>query len=630
VPFENLGLATPVVLAGVSAGTSFFLPVPDGLRAATLTGRLVAAAGTAGGEVVFSSQGHRLSAVGFTADPAGGEPFSVALGAVRAVNGVVRIDITSSLPLSDRYCQGQFQRPEVDLDGMAVAYSGQSTRPTTVGQFLPPFLDKVRLWVPAALDGPVDEAAIEIADEVVVRYGAQPVTVEVHTLGSGDLPDPGAFDGRIRDVVLTGAAGAAAGPAGVRIAVSTSGASLLVISGDGDALRRQVDLTVGQLVRLVATNDVTAAGQFIPKRIPALEQPFGELGLASLAAYGSGQLQFVVHFAQSDFGQMIDRARLHVSGTYTPVPSGAAASLSVYFNDTLVATRLADRSGAFHVAPVIAPADLRRDNTVEVRFQYVPADGPCARADVPVDVQLSADASVETHAGVSLQVGFQRLPQALLPDSDCAFDVGDPVSLAAAVEVFAGLQRLSRVPLVPRVVPIGQVVSGTRPAVIVTSDPAAITALHPTVDLTAGAPHLTVATSGGHVDLGVAPAVTQVFTNRGRAILAVVTRPEAASSLPALVAAVTAPDELPVLAHDVAVVEPGGHVDDVAVHDTLNPPAVSAITAATGVPWWEWGALAAVPVLLLAALWRVRPRWHRRVRTPGTPETPSTPEAPAP
>ena len=509
--------------------------------------------------------------------------------------------------MSDRYCQGQFLLPEVDLDGLAVAYTGQSVRPTTVGQFLPPFLDKIRLWVPAVPGAAVGEAAIEIADEVVARYGAQPVKAEVHTFASGGLPDPGAFDGRIRDVVLTGAAdaGAAAVPAGARIAASASGAPLLVISGDGDGLRHQVDIAVGQLVRLVAAKDVTAGGQFIPKRIPALEQPFVDLGLASLAARGSGQLQFVVHFAQSDFGQMIDQARLHVSGTYTPVPSGAAASLSVYFNDTLVATKLADRSGTFRVAPVISATALRRDNTVEVRFQYVPADGPCARADVPVDVQLSADASVETHAGVSLPVGFQRLPQALLPDSDCAFDVSDPVALAAAVEVFAGLQRLSRVPFVPRVVSLGQVVNGTRPAVIITSDPAAIRGLHPTVDLGVAAPDLTVSASGAHVDLGVSSGVAEVFTNRGRAILAVVTRPEAAASLAPVVAAVTAADELPVLEHDVVVVEPGGHVDDIAVHDTLNPPVVATSTAPTGVPWWEWGALAAVPLVLLAALWRL-------------------------
>jgi hypothetical protein len=600
VPFESLGLPTPFELTGISASTSLFLPVPDGLSLSALTGRLVAAAGTPSGDVVFSSQGHRLAVASVSADATMGQPFSVPLGSVAAVDGVVRVDVQSALPLADRFCQGAFILPEVDLDALAVTYAGQASPPVTIGQFLPPFLDRLRVWVPANPSAAVDEAAIEVADEVVARYGAQPIRVEVKALGA-DLPDPGMFDQTTRDVVLTGVTGTP----GARLAAAASGAPLLVVSGDGDTLRHQTDIVVGQLVRLVAAQAVTASGQFIPTRIPALEQPFTALGLATLALHGEGPLRFVVNFAQADFGLMIDRVHLHVAGTYTPVPSGAAASLDVFFDDQLVASKIADRSGAFQVDPMIPAAHLRRDNTVEVRFQYIPADGLCTRAAVPVDVQLSALASVESRGGVSLPVGFQRLPQALLPASDCVLDVSNPGRLATAVQLFSALQRLSRLPLVPRVVPLSQVVSSVRPAVIITADPSALRVLHPTIDLSAPAPNLKVATAPAQINLGAAPAVGQVFENRGRQILAIVARPEASASLSGLVAALTAPSQLQGLAHDVALVEPGGHVDDIAVHDVLNPPAVSSATTPNAVRWWEWAAIVAVPLLALAAGWRL-------------------------
>lgn len=603
VPFTALGLATPVPLVGVSASTSVFLPVPEGLTPTSLAGVLVGAPGTPAGDVVFSSAGHRLAAVHLANEGAGGTtPFSVPLDGVIAVNGQLRIDIEASLPLIDAYCQGQFLIPEVDLDSLAVTYGGRATSPATIATFLPPFLATLRVWVPAAPTGAVAEGAIDIADQVVARYGAAQVRIEVKPLSS-DLPDPGPFDPLSRDIVFSGPSATA----GAQLVSSPAGAPLLAIAGDGDPLRHQVDVIVSELVKLVASDHVTAGGQFIPRRIPAPEQRFTELGLASPAVHGQaeGSLRLTVKFSQADFGHMIDWVRLHVSGTYTPVPVGAAANLNVFFNGQLVASELAGRSGSFHVAPVIPVKRLSRDNTVEVRFQYIPADGVCSRFSVPVEVQLSADASVETRAGASLPIGFQRLPQALLPGTDCAVDVLSPDRLAAAVKLFAGLQRLTRTPLAPRVIPFDQVVNGARPAVLLTADPGSVAPLHPIVDLGAPAPELDIDAKGGQIGSGTAPAVAQVFVQHGRHLLIAETRPEAASSLGPLVDALTAVPGIGRWTHDVVVLGPGGHADEVAVRDTVRPPAPAVSNPPIRIRWWEWPALACLPLVVAAGVWRL-------------------------
>jgi len=607
VPFSSLGLATPVRLVGVSASTNVFLPVPGGLTPTSLAGVLVGAPGTPTGDVVFSSAGHRLAAIHLAGDgPGATTPFSVPLDGVVPVNGQLRVDVEASLPLIDAYCQGQFLIPEVDLDAMAVTYGGRATSPATIATFLPPFLASLRVWVPAAPTRAAAEGAIGIADQVVARYGAAPVRVEVMPLAS-DLPDPGPFDPLSRDIVFSGPSTTP----GAQLVSSPAGAPLLVISGDGDPLRHQVDVIVSELVKLVASDHLTAGGLFIPRRLPAPEQPFTELGLASLAVHGQGNLQFTVAFSQADFGHMIDWVRLHVSGTYTPIPAAAAASLNVFFNGQLVASRLADRSGSFQVAPVIPVHRLSRDNTVEVRFQYVPADGVCSRFSVPVDVQLSATSSVETRPGTSLPIGFQRLPQALLPGTDCAFDVLSPDRLAAAVKLFTGLQRLTRTPVVPRVVPFAQAVNGTRPAVLLSADPAAIAPLHPTVDLSTPVPKLDVDAKGAQVGAGTAPAVAQVFVQHGRHLLVAGTRPESSSSLGILVDALTAAPGLGRWTHDVVVLSPDGSVGEVAVHDTVKPPAQAASSSPIRIRWWEWPALACLPLLLAVGAWRLI-AWRRR------------------
>jgi len=270
--------------------------------------------------VVFSSEGHRLAGIHVATDAAGGTtPFSVPLEGVAPVNGQLRVDVEASLPLIDAYCQGQFLIPEVDLDGMAVTYGGRAMSPATIASFLPPFLSTLRVWVPGAPTEAAAEGAIGVADQVVSRYGAAPVRIDVRPLGV-DLPDPGPFDSLSRDIVFSGPS---ATP-GAQLVSSPSGAPLLVVSGDGDPLRHQVDVVVSELVKLVANDHLTAGGQFIPRRIPAAEQTFTDLGIGSLAVHGQGSLRFTVKFSQADFGHMIDWVRLHVSGTYTPIPAGAA------------------------------------------------------------------------------------------------------------------------------------------------------------------------------------------------------------------------------------------------------------------------------------------------------------------
>gem|GEM_PF-6333322 len=592
---------------GVSASTTVFLPVPGALTATSLAGVVVGAPGTPVGDVVFSSAGHRLASVRLANDGAGGTtPFSVPLDGVAPVNGQLRLDVEASLPLIDAYCQGQFLVPELDLDGMAVTYGGRATSPATIAAFLPPFLAALRVWIPAAPTGAAAEGAIAVADEIIARYGAAPVRVDVRPLAS-DVPDPGPFDPLSRDIVFSGPSAAP----GAQLVSSASGAPLLLISGDGDPLRHQVDVVISELVKLVASDHLTAGGRFIPRRIPAAEQTFTDLGIGSLAVHGQGSLRFTVRFAQADFGHMIDWVRLHVSGTHTPIPAGAAASLNLFFNGQLVASQLADRSGSFHVAPVIPVTHLSRDNTVEVRFQYVPADGVCSRFSVPVDVQLSATSSVETRAGTSLPIGFQRLPQALLAGTDCAVDVLSADRVAEAVKLFTGLQRLTHTPLAPRVVPFAQAVNGTRPAVLLSADPAAIAPLHPTVDLSLPPPELNVDANGDQLGVGTAQGVAQVFVQRGRHLLVIVTRPEAASSLGTLIDGLTAAPGVGRWTHDVVVLGPDGRVEEVAVHDTVRPPVQAASAPPIRVRWWGWLGLVCLPLLVAAGVWRLIV-WRRR------------------
>jgi len=210
-----------------------------------------------------------------------------------------------------------------------------------------------------------------------------------------------------------------------------------------------------------------------------------------------------------------------------------------------------------------------------------------------------------------LPIGFQRLPQALLPGTDCAVDVLSPDRVAAAIKLFTGLQRLTRTPLAPRVVPFAQAVNSTRPAVLLSANPAAIAPLHPTVDLSAPPPQLNVDATGAQVGVGTAPGVAQVFVQHGRHLLVAGTRPESASSLGTLVDALTAAPGMGHWTHDIVVLAPDGSVDEVAVHDTVKPPAQAPSNPPIRIRWWEWLGLACLPLLVAAGVWRLIV-WRKR------------------
>ncbi len=585
VGFEDLGLGPSLALAGITATQTITLPVPAGLSPATIDGRASVSLDTPEATVEFSSGSDSLLRLRVAGGAA--TPFSVPLGSIPVHNGSVAVTVTSLVAFPDAFCRGQFRVPLVTMDQLRFGYAGSATMPTTVAEFFSPVLGLLRLWVPPGPSVAQFQAASDLTSALATLNPNRRMHVEVHPLPAEGLPDPGPFVANVRDVLV-----GVAGQPSASVVFATSGAPLLVLGGDGPGLELAESVVVSKLAGLVQSSQSTIAGTFAPTVIPATEQTVKELGAGILEVSGEGRLHLDVPFSQAQFGGMINAVTLHLKGSYTPVPAGSSAALSVLVNRQVVATPTLDGSGRFDLQQRVPAAAIGRDNVVTLEVAYTPAQGVCAAGSVPFDLRLDPSSTVQTHWGASLAVGFRRLPQALLPGFDLAVDQLDVPRASAALRLIASICQLSGVPLQARVVPLGSIGASTRPALVFATAGALPPGLHPTVDLRADAGSMEIDQPGRHVDIGTLDAAAEVFTANDRTVTLVTWR--SLDALGRLVEALTSPESgLADLTTDVAVLSAEGTLTQVPVAETLTGrPAPGG--NGPGWPWWAVPTLAAV------------------------------------
>jgi hypothetical protein len=606
---QQLGQGSTVTLTSVTPVQTLTIPVPAGLHAEALAVHLAMSTNITSAVVSFSSAGRVLGLAHLDTSDYLAQPFLVPLTGATVKSGAIVLDVAAQLPVDNPHCQGPLQLPTVTLLDGSVVYGGAAKAPTTVAGFLPPILNTLRLWLPPDPTNAMVQAAAQVEAAVLARYGSQPVAVSIHF--SSSLPDPGPFQAFDRDVVV-GQPGQ-----GVAVVPSASGAPLLVLRGSGSALALGASFVSSALTPLALSHSVEVGGDFLPHQIPSTEQTLTQLGLSQLSGTGVGTVIFTTPFSQAQFGGMVSQLTAHVSGQVSPTPTTSSVSVLLVLNGHLLTSQVLGDSTTFNLSAVAPSQALARDNTLDVEVQYQPQGGVCTANVLPLTAELSGGSSVEATLGPSLPLGFQRVPQALLPDFDLAVGSLTPSPVRAALQLVAALQRMTTAAIVPTVVPLDQVSGSSLPAVICTTDPGQVQELHPTVDLR-GSGQITIDVGGRQLVVGTAPALAQVFTSGDRTLL-VAESQGSDTHLDALSAALTAPPEgLTPFQHDVVVLQADGSLADVPVQSSLAPPASPAPVP---VGWWVWVAVGAGVVIVVAlVLALVRRRRHRGGPPTGAPD----------
>lgn len=462
VSFAELGRATDVALPRDSSATLVTIPVPDGLTAEAITGRLRLPSDLREGWIEVSADGQRLQRIGVTAgDVDEGVPFSVSLAGVRVLDRSLTISMASRYVPIDERCYSRAAFAPFSLQDTAVQYSGEERQPAAVAEFFPPLLRKLTILVPRDSDQVTQTAALALSAEVVHEYGSQPVEVAIEQLpADGAVPAlaPGLFE---RTVVLGRSEGGV-----ITLQRAANGLPVLMITGDEATLLPQIHLLAANFDGFwSASKALTAPDERIAK-VSEDAMTLDQLGIYPLTASGLEHFAVPISFTQSQLGRPVADLQARLFGTYVPLPGSRNGTLSVNMGPTKLASLPLDGSGKFDLDIAVPAELLARSISMSVDVD-VTGDFDCAIVDgasISIDPRSFIDSNV---ASSPLPGGFESLPQALLPAIDVGLKDGGFSDLQRAALLIVELQRMSYMPLSPQVIGFEEAVSSGQPTLLI-------------------------------------------------------------------------------------------------------------------------------------------------------------------
>lgn len=582
---DDLGIGNHIGLVGLVSTATVVVPTPGDLAPTRLTGNATLSIDAPDATVEFRIADR--NALVLKLKPGETVPFTLPLP--KTGEDVV-VGLRSLVGYSKQFCNGRLAVPQVDLNDLAVRFDASSSAPTSISTFLPPILRHAYVWVPEVATAAETGAALTLATGLTRIFGAQRVDVSLKSLGKGELPAAHDYDPLVRDFVVRAGA-----PEGLNLTKSGA-APILTVGGKDPAL--QAALAISELRRLATGAKADAVGQTPESELPAREQLLSAHGLPITATAGTGQVAVNANVSQADFGGMVQKMTLRVSGQHTPLTGDSNVVVSLLANGKLLTSKKSGSDGRFSFKFDITEPTLQRDNTFTLIATERSPGGACSSDAEPIDLQANGSATVVASMGTSLPQGMRRAPQGFLPSTDLAFAKRDFAEVSSAATLLCALQRLSSQPIKVRVVQMDDVKTSKLPAIIVTASGTRTVPVALPVSVLTGTA-TTVDLDGNTIKLTPDTPVLQMTSDLGRQVM--VLSAGSALQLQTMARALTATNNtLSGLAGDVVVRDTDGKLRDLAVSDASRAPGY--IAPDDEIPLWAVGSVGLVVIAILIAL----------------------------
>jgi hypothetical protein len=252
---ERLGFGETVQFRGHSDAVTLTVPVPDGMRPASLDTTVQLPVNVARGWIDVDSDLQRLARVEL---PAGGDlvPISLPLDAAQVRNNTSIITLRLNLSAVDSICPEDWTDRSVLLRDSVVRYTGGPTEPAVVADFLPPVLEGLELYLPATPSDAESGTALDLATAVTTRYNGRPPAVSVRELPANRIP-PAPESAFVRQIVVT-----EGGEPGAELRDVPGGPPALYLTGEGDALGDQTHILTSAISGFAVAAGVGATGDW--------------------------------------------------------------------------------------------------------------------------------------------------------------------------------------------------------------------------------------------------------------------------------------------------------------------------------------------------------------------------------
>jgi hypothetical protein len=309
------------------------------------------------------------------------------------------------------------------------------------------------------------------------------------------------------------------GEPGIVVENGGTPAAVLLVTGTGDALVRQVDLFSDRRTTLAQTPQaiVKSASDNLEQASQVLT--FGQLGVSAEASV-LGTTTTYAGFDASKFAiGSIEGAKVRLLAHYTAIRDGEG-SLLVRSGSNVLASTALDDSGNVDLT-VDVPAQAVTSNVgLALEVRYV-SEGECATPDRMTFV-VDPNSTVTVIRGTKNRGGFPALPMAFTPDFDVA--VESPAQIRFAAEAIRLMAQQTSLTLRPRLRSLNEAVrSGTGLLTVTDGERLAELGFDPpltpgagTVDTIAGSPVT-------EVDLRGPLGVVQALKHNDRMVLALST-----------------------------------------------------------------------------------------------------------
>lgn len=458
LPLTQLGTLGNLAFYGIQGTESLTIPVPPGLAPVALNAVTQLPVNVRSATITVMQDDRTIARV--DVPPGDAAPVVLPLAGAQIVDNAVNVTLRTYLLPVDGYCLDP-TNPLRLYDG-SVTFDGIEQPPNVVADFLPPVLRQLVIFTDAEPTQAESDATVRLATAVAAHYGGQNPDIVVAPLEPGQDGPPEPSAPLQRHIVVR-----ESDDVGVSL-TGTAPVPALLISGPPGELANQSRLLTSDLDRLALASKAVAGPLSSTPQLPGDQTTLRKLGQPGVNATALSP-QVNIGLDQTRFGRSAHGVRVHLRGSYTPLPGPIGGQLVVSIAGETIDRWPADDIGTIDRWVDVPDRLLQRYTNLGVHLDISGDTGRCGEFQ-PLTLTIDGDSPVLSSAAVPpIPHGFQSLPQTLMPRTVIGVTGGFD-DTRRAVMIMAGLQRLSALPIDTAVLPLDEAIADAAPAVLISAE----------------------------------------------------------------------------------------------------------------------------------------------------------------
>lgn len=456
---SDLGQNSTLSFYGNSGASTLVFPVPDGLVPASLNVTVNFPFAIRSGTLSVV-QGERVIAkLGLpVVDQA---PLVIPLPGVEIVDNAVSLTMKLSAVPDDSYCLDWYN--PVEFINSTVTFTGTEVPPATIADFLPAILRKVTIGIPANPSQAESDTAVQLATSLTSRYRRQAPQVSIVPLADGATAIDAPSAPLERQIVVK------EGPDAGLSLVNSPGVPELLVTGTADNIGDQARFLTDGSIKLAVSDRAVAGNLHVQPPLPGDATTLQALGQPNLTSVGVSP-QVSIELDQTKFGHSTQGYRLHLMGSFTPIPRDLGAQMTASVDGQTIARWPAEGSGVIDRWVDIPDGMVDRYTNLMVGLDTAGDTGSCNDYR-PINLVIGGNTVVlSTPSLPPIPGGFRAVPQSLMPEVQVGIGQNSLADTVRAAQITVGMQRLSAVPLMVKVTSVSQAMSSRNSAIIISPD----------------------------------------------------------------------------------------------------------------------------------------------------------------